>query len=140
MCRFPNQKIGEHCFSRSYGIILPSSFDIVFSSALVYSTCSSTSILSAVSSSGGRRLAQRAIRNFHISNASNKRILIQFIPRLLFRLSVVVGSLQDLWSSRGLSLAGGFGFRRSLTCVWVSIGKFDQTKTRPTLRKSTNIW
>ncbi len=40
MCRFPNQKIGEHPFSRSYGVILPSSFDMVLSSALVYSTCS----------------------------------------------------------------------------------------------------
>ncbi|MFS8019357.1 hypothetical protein Hanom_Chr15g01402851 [Helianthus anomalus] len=39
MCRFPNQKIGEHPFSRSYGVILPSSFDMVLSSALVYSTC-----------------------------------------------------------------------------------------------------
>ncbi|KAG6412704.1 hypothetical protein SASPL_125389 [Salvia splendens] len=35
MCRFPNQKIGEHPFSRSYGVILPSSFDMVLSSALV---------------------------------------------------------------------------------------------------------
>ncbi|KAL0315044.1 UNVERIFIED_CONTAM: putative mitochondrial protein [Sesamum calycinum] len=32
MCRFPNQKIGEHPFSRSYGVILPSSFDMVLSS------------------------------------------------------------------------------------------------------------
>ncbi|KAJ1681217.1 hypothetical protein LUZ63_023562 [Rhynchospora breviuscula] len=32
MCRFPNQKkIGEHPFSRSYGVILPSSFDMVLS-------------------------------------------------------------------------------------------------------------
>ncbi|KAL0373255.1 UNVERIFIED_CONTAM: hypothetical protein Scaly_1007100 [Sesamum calycinum] len=36
MCRFPNQKIGEHPFSRSYGVILPSSFDVVLSSALCY--------------------------------------------------------------------------------------------------------
>ncbi|KAL1544356.1 hypothetical protein AAHA92_21221 [Salvia divinorum] len=35
MCRFPNQKIGEHPFSRSYGVILSSSFDMVLSSALV---------------------------------------------------------------------------------------------------------
>ncbi|CAI9261203.1 unnamed protein product [Lactuca saligna] len=44
MCRFPNQKIGEHPFSRSYGVILPSSFDMVLSSALVYSTCSPVSV------------------------------------------------------------------------------------------------
>ncbi|KAL4194936.1 hypothetical protein AMTRI_Chr05g70950 [Amborella trichopoda] len=40
MCRYPTQKIGEHPLSRSYGTILPSSFDMVLSSALVYSTCS----------------------------------------------------------------------------------------------------
>ncbi|KAD7117053.1 hypothetical protein E3N88_04321 [Mikania micrantha] len=47
MCRFPNQKIGEHPFSRSYGVILPSSFDMVLSSALVYSTCSPVSVTDA---------------------------------------------------------------------------------------------
>nr|GMC90812.1 reverse transcriptase zinc-binding domain-containing protein [Ipomoea batatas] len=40
MCCFPNQKIGGHPFSQSYGVILPSSFDMVLSNALVYSTCS----------------------------------------------------------------------------------------------------
>ena len=42
MCRFPNQKIGEHPFSRSYGVILPSSFDMVLStrpSILYLFTC-----------------------------------------------------------------------------------------------------
>lgn len=42
MCRFPNQQIGEHPFSRSYGVILPSSFDMVFStrpSILYLFTC-----------------------------------------------------------------------------------------------------
>ena len=53
MCRFPNQKIGEHPFSRSYGVILPSSFDMVLSSALVYSTCSPVSVWGTVSSPGG---------------------------------------------------------------------------------------
>nr|KYP76393.1 hypothetical protein KK1_020634 [Cajanus cajan] len=53
MCRFPNQKIGEHPFSRSYGVILSSSFDMVLSSALVYSTCSSVSVWGTVSSPGG---------------------------------------------------------------------------------------
>ncbi|KAJ0669267.1 hypothetical protein HanPI659440_Chr17g0699091 [Helianthus annuus] len=53
MCRFPNQKIGEHPFSRSYGVILPSSFDMVLSSALVYSTCSPVLVWGTVSSPGG---------------------------------------------------------------------------------------
>ncbi|XP_020215022.1 uncharacterized protein LOC109798974 [Cajanus cajan] len=53
MCRFPNQKIGEHPFSRSYGVILSSSFDMVLSSALVYSTCSSVMDWGTVSSPGG---------------------------------------------------------------------------------------
>ncbi|KAA0066843.1 hypothetical protein E6C27_scaffold271G002080 [Cucumis melo var. makuwa] len=44
MCRFPKKKIGEHPFSRSYGVILPSSFDMVLSSALVYFTCSPVSV------------------------------------------------------------------------------------------------
>ena len=42
LCRFPNQKIGEHPFSRSYGVILPSSFDMVLStrpSILYLFTC-----------------------------------------------------------------------------------------------------
>ena len=42
MCRFPNQKIGEHPFSRSYGVILPSSLDMVLStrpSILYLFTC-----------------------------------------------------------------------------------------------------
>ncbi|KAI3478402.1 hypothetical protein L1887_59666 [Cichorium endivia] len=56
MCRFPNQKIGEHPFSRSYGVILPSSFDMVLSSALVYSTCSPVSVW------GTTRDAERDIR------------------------------------------------------------------------------
>lgn len=34
MCQFPNQKIGENPFSQSYGVIFPSSFDMVLSSAL----------------------------------------------------------------------------------------------------------
>ncbi|KAL2933445.1 Uncharacterized protein RDABS01_016564, partial [Bienertia sinuspersici] len=46
MCHFPNQKIGELPVSRSYGVILPSSFDMVFSSSLVYSTCSPVSVKS----------------------------------------------------------------------------------------------
>ena len=41
-------KIGEHPFSRSYGVILPSSFDMVLSSALVYSTCSPVSVWGTV--------------------------------------------------------------------------------------------
>ncbi|MFS7940170.1 hypothetical protein Hanom_Chr05g00460821 [Helianthus anomalus] len=45
--------IGEHPFSRSYGVILPSSFDMVLSSALVYSTCSPVSVWGTVSSPGG---------------------------------------------------------------------------------------
>ncbi|KAL9433039.1 hypothetical protein AB3S75_027950 [Citrus x aurantiifolia] len=53
MCRFPNQKIGEHPFSRSYGVILPSSFDMVLSSALVYYTCSPVSVWGTVISLGG---------------------------------------------------------------------------------------
>ncbi|KAL4184927.1 hypothetical protein AMTRI_Chr10g3510 [Amborella trichopoda] len=53
MCRFPNQKIGEHSLSLSYGIILSSSFDMVLSSALVYSTCSPVSVWGMVSSPGG---------------------------------------------------------------------------------------
>ncbi|GJV73937.1 hypothetical protein Tco_1493932 [Tanacetum coccineum] len=48
MCRFPNQKIGEHPFSQSYGVILPSSFDMVLSSALVYSICSPMSVWGTV--------------------------------------------------------------------------------------------
>lgn len=42
MCRFPKKKIGEHPFSRSYGVILPSSFDMVLStrpSILYLFTC-----------------------------------------------------------------------------------------------------
>ena len=42
MCRFPNQNTGEHPFSRSYGVILPSSFDMVLStrpSILYLFTC-----------------------------------------------------------------------------------------------------
>ncbi|MFS7953882.1 hypothetical protein Hanom_Chr07g00623781 [Helianthus anomalus] len=53
MCHFPNQKIGEHPFSRSYGVILPSSFDMFLSSALVYSTCSPVSVGGTVSSPEG---------------------------------------------------------------------------------------
>lgn len=53
MCRSPKKKIGEHPFSRSYGVILPSSFDMVLSSALVYSTCSPVSVWGTVSSPGG---------------------------------------------------------------------------------------
>ncbi|KAL0291011.1 UNVERIFIED_CONTAM: hypothetical protein Scaly_2652300 [Sesamum calycinum] len=60
MCRFPNQKIGEHPFSRSYGVILPSSFDMVLSSALVYSTCSPVSVWGTVSSPGGSPLPIRS--------------------------------------------------------------------------------
>jgi hypothetical protein len=48
MCRFPNPKIGEHPFSRSYGVILPSSFNMVLSSALVCSTCSPVSVWGTV--------------------------------------------------------------------------------------------
>jgi len=36
--------MGKHPFSRGYEVILPSSFNIVLSSALVYSTCSPVSI------------------------------------------------------------------------------------------------
>jgi hypothetical protein len=43
------KRIGEHPFSRSYGVILPSSFDMVLSSALVYSTCSPVSVWGTVS-------------------------------------------------------------------------------------------
>jgi hypothetical protein len=46
MCRFPNP--GEHPFFRSYGVILPSSFNMVLSSALVYSTCSPVSVWGTV--------------------------------------------------------------------------------------------
>ncbi|KAL4201936.1 hypothetical protein AMTRI_Chr02g261320 [Amborella trichopoda] len=53
MCRFPNQKIGEHPISRSYGVILSSSFDMVLSSALVYSTCSPVLVWGTVSSLKG---------------------------------------------------------------------------------------
>ncbi len=48
MCRFPNPEIGEHPFSRSYGVILPSSFNMVLSSALVCSTCSPVSVWGTV--------------------------------------------------------------------------------------------
>ncbi|KAK8619297.1 hypothetical protein V6N13_133262 [Hibiscus sabdariffa] len=48
MCRFLNQKIGEHPFSRGYEVILPSSFDMVLSSALVYFTCSPVSVWGTV--------------------------------------------------------------------------------------------
>ncbi|KAL4189197.1 hypothetical protein AMTRI_Chr08g164290 [Amborella trichopoda] len=44
MCCSPNQKIGEHPLSRSYGVIFSSSFDMVLSSVLVYSTCSPVSV------------------------------------------------------------------------------------------------
>lgn len=37
MCRFPNQKIGEHPFSRSYGVILPSSLTMLLPSACGFS-------------------------------------------------------------------------------------------------------
>ena len=51
---FPIQKEeGEHPFSRSYGVILPSYFNMVLSSALVYSTCSPVSVWGTVSSLGG---------------------------------------------------------------------------------------
>ena len=53
LCCFPNQKIGEHPFSQCYRVILPSSFDMVLSSALVYSTCSPVSVWGMVSSPGG---------------------------------------------------------------------------------------
>lgn len=49
LCRFPNLN-GEHPFSRSYGVILPSSFYMVLSSALVYSTCAPVSVWGTVSS------------------------------------------------------------------------------------------
>ena len=48
MCRFPNPSIGERPFSRSYGVILPSSFNMVLSSALVYPTCSPVSVWGTV--------------------------------------------------------------------------------------------
>jgi hypothetical protein len=48
MCRFPNLRIGKHPFSRGYGVILPSSFNMVLSSALVYSTCSPVSVWGTV--------------------------------------------------------------------------------------------
>ncbi len=44
MCHFPNLEMGKHPFSRGYEVILPSSFNIVFSSALVDSTCSHVSV------------------------------------------------------------------------------------------------
>jgi hypothetical protein len=53
MCRFPHQKIKEHPFSRSYEVILPSSFNMVLSSTLVYSTCSPVSVRGTVRSPGG---------------------------------------------------------------------------------------
>ena len=40
--------LGKHPFSRSYGVILPSSFNMVLSSALVYSTCSPVSVWGTV--------------------------------------------------------------------------------------------
>ncbi|XP_050158615.1 uncharacterized protein LOC126632300 [Malus sylvestris] len=40
MCRLPNQNIGDHPSSRSYGAISPHSFDMFLSSTLIYSTCS----------------------------------------------------------------------------------------------------
>ena len=45
--------MGKHPFSRSYGVILPSSFNMVLSSALVYSTRSPVSVWGTVSSPGG---------------------------------------------------------------------------------------
>ncbi len=48
ICRFPNLKMGKHPFSRGYEVILPSSFNIILSSALVYSTCSPMSIWGTV--------------------------------------------------------------------------------------------
>ncbi len=44
MCRFPNLKMGKHPFSQGYEVILTSSFNIILSSALIYSTCSLVSI------------------------------------------------------------------------------------------------
>ncbi|KAL8245887.1 hypothetical protein R6Q59_007103 [Mikania micrantha] len=66
MCRFPNQKIGEHPFSRSYGVILPSSFDMVLSSALVYSTCSPVSVW------GTKRRGKLSSRSLLVFPSSNK--------------------------------------------------------------------
>ncbi|KAA0047299.1 hypothetical protein E6C27_scaffold908G00990 [Cucumis melo var. makuwa] len=53
MCDFPKEKIREHPFARSYGVILSSSFNIVLSSALVYSTCSSVSVWGTTHDYGG---------------------------------------------------------------------------------------
>ncbi len=44
MCCFANLEMGKHPFSQGYEVILSSSFNIVLSSALVYSTCSPVSI------------------------------------------------------------------------------------------------
>lgn len=54
MCRFLNPKKRKHPFSRSYGVILPSSFNMVLSNALVYSTCSPVSVWGTVSSALGK--------------------------------------------------------------------------------------
>ena len=44
--RFPYK---SYSFSRSYGVILPSSFSTIHSSALIYSICSPVSVFSTVS-------------------------------------------------------------------------------------------
>lgn len=74
MCRFPNEKIGEHPFSRSYGVILPSSFDMVLSSALVYSTCSPVSVWGTVSSPEDRPPNSKFFPgSFNLVNYDNSR-------------------------------------------------------------------
>lgn len=65
MCRFPNQKIGEHPFSRSYGVILPSSLTRVLSITLGFSPRLPVSVCGTGTSHLARGFSwQCGIRNF----------------------------------------------------------------------------
>lgn len=65
MCRFPNLKIGKHPFSRSYGVILPSSLTRVLSLTLGFSPRLPVSVCGTGTSRLARGFSwQCGIRNF----------------------------------------------------------------------------
>ena len=87
--------------SRSYGCILPSSFNIVLSSALVYSTCPPVSVWGTVytvelfpgtptqpSQSNKRRLLSAFVTSTRFRNINRIPIAYGFRPRLRGRLTL----------------------------------------------------
>ncbi len=81
-----------HTFSRSYGVILPSSFTQVISSALVFSTCPPVSVWGTVTTYLKLRGFSRkhSINHFdpvgsrhHTSGLMNSRICLRILPTCL---------------------------------------------------------